>query len=93
MGDISSDTESQLYMLRDTYKSLRNKNPSHELLALAEIHKDEMGFNWSDEYRRRCVRDSDRYNIQGFARYTAALEDAVNNRPFKLLDTKLPCEY
>ena len=93
MGDIGSDTESALYMMRDAYRELMHKDPKHELLKLAELHQDESGFNFSREYARRCVRDSDHYKVQGYTRYMLALEAAVNGDPVQLLDTNPPCEY
>ncbi len=93
MSDIGSDTSAQLHMMRDAYKSLMQKNPNHELLKLTELHKDEEGFNLTSEYSKRCVRDSDKWCVQGYARYTFALKAAVKGLPIELLDTNPPCNF
>ena len=93
MSSISDDTEAQLSMMRDAYVDLRTRNPNHELLRLAELHQDEGGFNFSPDYRRRCVRNDDKWKVQGFARYTFALEAAVSGAQIKLLDTNPPCRF
>ena len=93
---MGSDTESQLDLLRDAYTALQTKNPSHALLRLAEIHPDGGGFNFTPEYRKKCVRDTDRERVYGYARYTNALKDALiglPGLPVKLLDTNPPCEF
>jgi hypothetical protein len=93
MGDIGTDSESQLEMLLEAYKKLQSKNPSHELLKLVEPHTDGQGFTSTKEYFRRCVRGSDKWRIPGYARYTKALENAANGLPVLLLDTHPPCEF
>ncbi|MBI4116252.1 hypothetical protein HY449_00745 [Candidatus Pacearchaeota archaeon] len=93
MGDIGSDTEAQLEMMRDAYRDLRNKCPNHELLKLASLHQDEEGFDFTPEFGRRCVRTEDRYKASSYARYTIALESAAQNSTFKLLDTNPSCDY
>ena len=93
MGDICSDTEAELRMMMDAYKELRNKNPNHELLKLVEVHSDEGGFNFTAEYITRCARDTDKHDVHGYARYTAALKAAANGLEIRLLDTVPPCEF
>ena len=93
MGDIGSDTSSQLYMLRDAYEALEAKDPDHELLRLARMHEDGGGFDWTEDFHRRCVRDSDNLAVQGYARYTFALKDAARGVEHKLLDTDPPCDF
>jgi len=93
MSDIGSDKETQLYMMRDAYRELRAKDPNHELLGLAELHQDEGGFNFTPEYQSRCVRDGDRWRVQGYARYTFALQAAVEGVPIRLLGTNPPCDF
>ena len=90
MTSIYDDTEAQLYMMRDAYLKLREIDPEHELFELATIHDDTMGFDFSKKYRKRCVRNTDRYRVQGYARYTFALEAATRGEPIKLLDTDPP---
>ena len=93
MGDIGSDTISQLEMMASAYKKLRDKNHNHELLELATLHEDELRFIISEKYRKRCILDTDKFNIQGYIRYTSALENALKGEPIKLLDTNPLCEY
>lgn len=93
MGDISSDTLSQLEMLRDAYINLREKDPNHELLSLAELHEDGLGFNFTPEYAKKCVRDGEQKKIKGYTRYTSALRDAFYGASVKLLDTDPPCGF
>jgi hypothetical protein len=93
MGDIGSDTLAELEMLIDAYKDLRAKKPQHELLSMVQLHPDERGFTMNAAYFQRCVRDTDRECIQGYARYRLALENAINGNPHRLLDTNPPCEF
>ena len=93
MSDIGSDTAAQLHMMRDAYMELRQKHPSHQLLALVDLHDDGMGFSLTPEYRRRCVRELDEFVVQSYARYTLALQAAATGNPVKLLDTEPRCEY
>jgi hypothetical protein len=79
MGDIGSDTESQLSMMINAYIALREVHPKHELLSLVELHDDQLGLNFNHGYGERWVRDSDKFWIQSYIRYTLALEAAVKD--------------
>ncbi|MEK6872028.1 MAG: hypothetical protein AABX16_03950 [Nanoarchaeota archaeon] len=93
MRDIGSDTQAQLRMLMSAYLKLRQQNPHHELLSLVTVHNDEGGFDFTDEYRKKCIHDTDRYRVQGYARYTFALEDALSGIEYRLLDTNPSCKF
>ncbi len=85
MGDVSSDTEAQLHMMRDAYEKLQSISPDHELLKLAQLQVDRGGFIFTTEYGERCVDKRDEHNIQGYMRYTQALENAAMGLEYKLL--------
>ncbi len=88
-----SDTESQLEMMLEAYKALRAKDPTNSLLRLITLHAHEREFTFSPDYDRRCVRESDQHNVQGYARYTFALKAVINGEDPQLLDTMPPCAY
>jgi hypothetical protein len=77
MSSISDDTSAQLHMLMDAYKNLKKINPNHKLLGLAEMHPDEGGFDFTSEYAKKYVRKHDTWKVQGYARYTEELKDAL----------------
>lgn len=83
MASIGDDTESQLYMLREAYEELQRKSPNHELLELAKIHSDRGGFDFTPGFAEKFVSDTDRWKVHGYARYTFALKNAIENRPYK----------
>jgi hypothetical protein len=93
MTGIGEDTSAQLEMLIMAHIDLRKKDPGHELLALVELHPDSRGFNTTDAYMQRCVRESDQWAVQGYARYTHAMEQATWGIPYRLLDTDPACEF
>ncbi len=94
MTGIAPNTEEILLFVVDNYLALRDKDPSHGLLKLINLHCDEMGFNTTPGFITRCVRNTDKdMKGRGYARYGLALEDAIKGRPYKLLDTNPPCEY
>ncbi len=77
MGDIGSDTSAELHMLMGAYKALKAKDPNHELLRFAQVDRDEGGLTFAPDYGKRFVCDDDIWKVQGYARYTSALESAV----------------
>ncbi len=81
MGDIGSDTSSELQMMVTAYKALKVKNPNHPLLKLATLHADEYGFNWTPQLWKKFQKKGDTYKVQTFGRYNSALEDALKDEP------------
>lgn len=77
MGDIGSDTESELRMMREAYIEVQRLHPDHELLHYARLHDDTRGFDFTREYREKFVKESDRWNVRGYARYNLALRESL----------------
>lgn len=80
MGDIASDREAALEMVRDAYKALSAQNPQHELLTVADLHADQGGVTFKPDYFRRFVKADDCYNVHGYIRYWEALKVVVEGR-------------
>lgn len=93
MGSVGEDISSELHMMMDAYKKLRARDPGNSLLTLVTVHPDEGGFDFTEEFSRRCVRETDQHTIHGYMRYTSALQAAIDGEPVLLLDTKPPCNY
>ena len=53
----------------------------------------ENSFSLSEDYFTKCVRDSDEHNVQGYARYTIALQDAIRGFEPRLVDTDPACDF
>ncbi len=92
MTGAAEDMEAELGMVIRHYGELAIKSPGHELLGLGKLHDDRLGITFSPDYDRRCVRDTDKFRIQGYMRLNSALEDALAGRQFRLLDTTPPCD-
>lgn len=92
MSDIGSDYEAQLHMMMKAYKKLRAEDPTNPLLQMVTAHPDDGGFDFHPGYTERFSHPDDRHRIQGYIRYTFALEAALRGKPVDL-DAPCPREF
>jgi len=85
MSKRNAETES-LQRAMYAYVALHSRNPDHELLKLATLDLDQDEFTYSMECTKRCIRSEKISNIKGHIRYARAMENAVQGKPYRLLD-------
>ncbi len=85
MASVMDDIASELYMVRDDYEKLKAKNPEHELLALAGLQEDREGFEFTEEFWKKCGQENE-HVIHAYMRYHSFLEKALAGTAFRFLD-------
>jgi len=69
--------KSEFEIMMEVYKKLREKAPNHELFKLAKLAEDSKASYFTADYINKYTHCNDKFLHQGYVRYTADLEKAL----------------